>query len=94
MSMNKTCPISNFTSEADSDGIGMYFYPEPKGLTSRISRLHSRRPLCKRCAALARRRSCVSSLWFLFAEFLEARIVPERIEHRIEPEQRRRERRV
>jgi hypothetical protein len=26
---------------------------------------------------------------FLFAEFLEARIVPERIEHGIEPEQRR-----
>ena len=26
---------------------------------------------------------------FLFAEFLEARIIPERIEHRIEPEQRR-----
>ena len=27
-------------------------------------------------------------LWFLFPEFLEARIVPQRIEHRIEPEQR------
>ena len=27
-------------------------------------------------------------LWFLFAEFLKARIVPERIEHWIEPEQR------
>ena len=31
---------------------------------------------------------CRSSLWFLFAEFLEARIIPERIEHWIEPEQR------
>jgi hypothetical protein len=25
-------------------------------------------------------------LWFLFAEFLETRIIPERIEHGIEPE--------
>src|SRR5437879_651457 len=39
------------------------------------------------------RKSCVSSLRFLFAEFLEARIIPERIEHRIEPEQRRSQRR-
>jgi len=33
-------------------------------------------------------------LWrlFVFAEFLEARIVPERIEHRIEPKQRERKR--
>ena len=31
---------------------------------------------------------------FLLAEFLEARIVPQRIEHRIEPEQRRSERHV
>ena len=30
----------------------------------------------------------VNSFRFLFAEFLEARIIPERIEHRIEPEQR------
>jgi hypothetical protein len=30
----------------------------------------------------------IRCLRFLFAEFLEARIVPERIEHRIEPEQR------
>ena len=30
----------------------------------------------------------------LFAEFLEARIIPERIEHRIEPEQRGSERHV
>ena len=34
-----------------------------------------------------------SRLLFL-AEFLEARIIPERIEHRIEPEQRRIERHV
>ena len=37
---------------------------------------------------LAARRSRVNSLWLLFAEFLEAWIIPERIEHRIEPEQR------
>ena len=36
----------------------------------------------------------MDSLRFLFAEFLEARIIPERIEHRIEPEQRRSERHV
>jgi hypothetical protein len=28
-------------------------------------------------------------LWLLFTEFLKARIVPERLEHRIEPEQSR-----
>src|SRR5438105_386168 len=55
---------------------------------------HKRSPPCKRCAASARRRSCGRSLWFVFAEFLEARIIPERIEHRIEPEQRRSERLV
>jgi len=32
------------------------------------------------------------SLWFLFAQFLKTRVIPERIEHRIEPEQRRRKR--
>src|SRR6266542_1209237 len=42
----------------------------------------------KHCAALVRRKSSRSSLWFLFAEFLEARIVAQRIEHWIEPEQR------
>ena len=31
----------------------------------------------------------IRRLRFFFAEFLEARIIPERIEHRIEPEQRR-----
>ena len=30
----------------------------------------------------------IRCLRFLFAEFLEARIIPERIEHGIEPEQR------
>jgi hypothetical protein len=30
----------------------------------------------------------IRCLRFLFAEFLEARIIPKRIEHRIEPEQR------
>ena len=44
--------------------------------------------LGKQFAASARRESCLDSLWFLFAEFLEARIIPERIEHGIEPEQR------
>ena len=33
----------------------------------------------------------IRRLRFLFAEFLEARIIPQRIEHRIEPEQRGRE---
>ena len=41
-----------------------------------------------------RGRSRVNSLWFLFAELLEARIVPKRIEHGIEPEERRSERQV
>ena len=36
----------------------------------------------------------IRCLRFLFAEFLEARIVPERIEHWIEPEQRGSERHV
>jgi len=36
----------------------------------------------------------VSSLWFLFAEFLKARIISKRVEHRIEPEQRGSERHV
>ena len=36
----------------------------------------------------------IRCLRFVFAEFLEARIIPERIEHRIEPEQRRSERYV
>ena len=48
----------------------------------------------------ARRRHCwrdrvglfVRRVWCSGREFLEARIIPERIEHRIEPEQRGRER--
>ena len=43
---------------------------------------------------LPARGSRLNSLWFFFAEFLEARIVPKGIEHRIEPEQRGRERRA
>jgi len=35
--------------------------------------------------------SLLYSVRFLLAEFLEARIIPERIEHWIEPEQRRSE---
>jgi len=50
--------------------------------------------LCKRCAAAARQRRCADSRLLLLAEFLEARIIAERIEHRIEPEQRRSERDV
>src|SRR6267378_3525269 len=38
--------------------------------------------------------SCRPSLRFLFAEFLEARIIPQRIEHGIEPEERGSERHV
>ena len=48
--------------------------------------------LYKRCTALVRRRSCEDSRLLFLAEFLEARVVPKRIEHRIEPEQRRSER--
>ena len=44
--------------------------------------------------ALFRRATHINSLWFLFAEFLEARIVPQGIEHGIEPEQRRSQRHV
>src|SRR5205814_7818562 len=43
---------------------------------------------------LPARRSRVNSLWLLFAEFLEAWIIPERIEHGIEPEERGSERRA
>ena len=31
MSMNKTCPISNFTSEEDSDGIGFILSRNSEG---------------------------------------------------------------
>src|SRR6266705_912883 len=54
-------------------------------VTSR--RLRRRPQLCKRCVASARKRSYRSSLWFLFAELLETRIIPERIKHWIEPEE-------
>src|SRR5436190_7853283 len=37
-------------------------------------------------------KSCLDSRLLVFAKFLEARIIAERIEHRIEPEQRRSER--
>src|SRR4030095_16358886 len=43
----------------------------------------------KRCAALVHRRS---SFWFLFAEFLEARIVADRVPYRIEAQKGGRER--
>ena len=37
MSMNKTCPISNFTSEEDSEGIRVRFYLKSRDSTSRFS---------------------------------------------------------
>src|SRR5437868_6780115 len=37
MSRNKTCPISNFTSEEDSDGMAR-FYVEARGLTNLFRR--------------------------------------------------------
>src|SRR6266550_567012 len=66
---------------------------KPPAATATRPRRRRSRP-CKHCAASARKRSYASSLWFLFAEFLEARIVAERIEHGIEPEQRGSERHV
>src|SRR6266487_6363648 len=57
-----------------------------------MQRLHMRPLRGKHCAASARRRSCADSRLLLLAELLEARIVPKRIEHRIEPEERRSER--
>src|ERR1700720_2429860 len=38
MSMNKTCPISNFTSEEGSAGMGLHSDLEIRNSTSRISR--------------------------------------------------------
>ena len=61
MSMTKTWPISNFTSEADSDNIGMDLYPKGRDLTSRISRLRTPPQLCTRCDASARRRKSSDS---------------------------------
>src|SRR5881396_3015767 len=59
MSMNKTCPISNFTSEEDSDGIKDLFYLETGPLTSRFRSetfVFIRPRLCKHCAVSARRK--------------------------------------
>jgi hypothetical protein len=39
-------------------------------------------------------RSCADSLLLFLAQFLEARIIAQRVEHGIEPEQRRSERRI
>src|SRR6266480_6165749 len=49
---------------------------------------------CKRCTDSIRRRSCADSRLLLLAELLEARIIPERIEHWVQPEQSRSERHV
>src|SRR6266436_1912663 len=91
MSMNKTCPISNFMSEECSGGM--------RFLLSQTSRLNEPIPLeaslpvrpepCKRCAASAPRRSSSDS-WLLFCgQFLKTRIVPDLIPDRIESQQRR-----
>src|SRR5256885_6465232 len=53
------------------------------GSTAR-RRLHTRPRLCKRCAVLVRRRNSACSLRFVPAEFLEARIVSQRVPERIE----------
>src|SRR5260370_36547693 len=91
MSMNKTCPISNFTSEECWDGMNFY-YLKPRDLTSRFrfkTSLSARSPPCKRCAASAPRRSSSDS-WLLFCgQFLKTRIVPDLIPDRIESQQRR-----
>jgi hypothetical protein len=50
------------------------------------------RQLAKLSGVSARQRRCADSWLLIFAKFLETRIIPERIEHRIEPEQRRSER--
>jgi hypothetical protein len=57
-------------------------------VTALLSASRFRMRCGKHCTVSAPRRSCVNSLWFFFAEFLEARIIPERIEHWIEPKQR------
>ena len=73
-------------------------YPNSWSFPRKLSGLHES-AAADRYASPARtrlpaRRSRVNSLWFLFAEFLEARIIPKGIEHWIEPEQRRSERQV
>src|SRR3989442_7436064 len=90
MSMNKTCPISNFTSEEDSDGMNFY-YLKTRDLTSRFrsETSHTRSQPCKRCAASAPRRSSSDS-WLLFCgQFLKPRIVPDLIPDWIESQRRR-----
>ena len=58
-----------------------------------LSRCASTIQIVRPLKSIANRNRAGSRLLFL-AEFLEARIIPERIEHRIEPEQRRSERQV
>src|SRR5436190_15924763 len=61
---------------------------ESRPLESATTQPRHKRPRpCRRYAVSIRRRN-YRSLWFLFAEFLEAWIIPKRIEHWIEPEQR------
>src|SRR5437899_11456391 len=90
MSMNKTCPISNFSSVECSDGMKFY-YLKTSFLTSRFQfkTSHARPQPCKRCAPSSRRRSSSDS-WLLFcSQFLKTRIVPDLIPDRIESQQRR-----
>src|SRR6266496_451794 len=90
MSMNKTCPISNFTSDERSDGIDFLLSQNPRFNESIPVRDIDTRPQpCKRCAASAPRRSSSDS-WLLFCgQFLKTTIVPDLIPDRIESQQRR-----
>src|SRR6266403_125189 len=54
------------------------------------SRVHNRHPLgCRRYAALTRRRNGKGHSWPTGGQFLKEEVLPKRIEHRIEIEQRR-----
>src|SRR6266446_1374560 len=99
MSMNKTWPISNFTSEDCSDDM-RFLLSQPRRLNESIpfDALLSPRPqLCKHCAASARRRSCRSSFRRgrsfkfprrnnLLGERFEARLTAQVLKHRINPD--------
>src|ERR1700686_590473 len=66
-----------------------WFYVNNGPIESPAASRSRRRPgLCRRCAASAQRRSFAGSWLLPFAELLKARIVPKRIEHRIEPQHR------
>src|SRR5437868_12342990 len=86
--MRKRAPLENRRSTTGQQGA-------PPSLESRKmekpgsrfesttrKRPHKQPRLCKHCAVSAQRRSYRSSLWSFFAESLEARIIPKRIENR------------